>query len=110
MDLSFYKGKTVLITGHTGFKGSWMCKVLQKIGANVVGYSLQSPTEPNLFEMAKLGEKMHSIIGDIRDLDRLNEIFDQYQPEIVIHMAAQPIVRESYVIRCIHMRQMSWER
>lgn len=97
MDLSFYKGKTVLITGHTGFKGSWMCKVLQKIGANVVGYSLQSPTEPNLFEMAKLGEKMHSIIGDIRDLDRLNEIFDQYQPEIVIHMAAQPIVRESYV-------------
>lgn len=97
MDLSFYKGKTVLITGHTGFKGSWMCKVLQKIGANVVGYSLQSPTDPSLFEMAKLGEKMHSIIGDIRDLDRLNEIFDQYQPEIVIHMAAQPIVRESYV-------------
>ena len=96
MDLSFYKDKTVLITGHTGFKGSWMCKVLQKIGANVVGYSLQSPTDPSLFEMAKLGEKMHSIIGDIRDLDRLNEIFEQYQPEIVIHMAAQPIVRESY--------------
>lgn len=97
MNLSFYSGKTVLITGHTGFKGSWMCKVLQQVGANVVGYSLEPPTNPSLFKMAKLDEHMNSIIGDIRDLDKLNQVFDQYQPEIVIHMAAQPIVRESYV-------------
>lgn len=96
MDLSFYKGKTVLITGHTGFKGSWMCKVLQQAGANVVGYSLEPPTEPSLFKMARLDDHMHSVIGDIRDLDKLNQVFEQYQPEIVIHMAAQPIVRESY--------------
>ena len=63
MNLSFYSGKTVLITGHTGFKGSWMCKVLQQVGANVVGYSLEPPTNPSLFKMAKLDEYMNSIIG-----------------------------------------------
>lgn len=97
MDLSFYKGKTVLITGHTGFKGSWLCKVLLLQGAKVVGYSLESPTKPSLFEVLQLGKHMTSIIGDIRDLEHLQNVMQQYQPELVIHMAAQPIVRESYV-------------
>lgn len=97
MDLSFYKDKTVLITGHTGFKGSWMCKVLKMHGAKVVGYALDAPTEPSIYKSANIAEGMVSIIGDIRDFERLNQVFDEYHPEIVIHMAAQPIVRESYV-------------
>ncbi len=97
MDLSFYKNKTVLVTGHTGFKGTWMCKVLKMQGANVIGYALGAPTSPSLFDMTDMAAGMRSIIGDIRDLDRLNKVFDEYRPEIVIHMAAQPIVRESYV-------------
>ncbi len=96
MDWTFYKGKKVLITGHTGFKGSWMCKVLLMQGAEVIGYALKAPTEPALFDLLGLEQKMTSIEGDIRDLEHLNKVFDQYQPEIVIHMAAQPIVRESY--------------
>lgn len=91
-----YKGKKVLITGHTGFKGSWMCKVLQMAGAQVTGYSLEPPTDPSLFDMCHLADGMNSIIGDIRDLDHLKKVFTDVQPEIVIHMAAQPIVRESY--------------
>lgn len=97
MDLSFYRNKTVLVTGHTGFKGTWMCKVLKMHGANVIGYSLEAPTSPSLFDMTGMQENMVSVIGDIRDLKHLCETFDKYQPEIVIHMAAQPIVRESYV-------------
>lgn len=97
MDLSFYKGKRVLVTGHTGFKGTWMCKVLRMQGAKVVGYALEAPTEPSLFDMIGMGQDITSVIGDIRDLENLNQVFDEYQPEIVIHMAAQPIVRESYV-------------
>lgn len=97
MDLQFYRGKTVLVTGHTGFKGSWMCKVLKMQGANVIGYALPAPTVPSLFELSDMAKGMISVEGDIRDLKRLNEVFDIYQPEIVIHMAAQPIVRESYV-------------
>lgn len=96
MDLQFYRGKTVLVTGHTGFKGSWMCKVLRMQGANVIGYALPAPTVPSLFELSDMAKGMISVEGDIRDLKRLNEVFDTYQPEIVIHMAAQPIVRESY--------------
>lgn len=96
MDLSFYKGKTVLITGHTGFKGSWLSKILIMNGANVVGFSLESPTNPNLFSLLTLDKQMTSIIGDVRDLDKLNEVFDKHQPEIVFHLAAQPIVRTSY--------------
>lgn len=96
MDLSFYKDKKVLVTGHTGFKGSWMCKVLLMQGAKLIGYALEAPTTPSLFELAELKDNMVSIIGDIRDLKKLNSVFDEYQPEIVIHMAAQPIVRESY--------------
>lgn len=96
MDLSFYKGKTVLITGHTGFKGSWLCKILLMHGAKVVGYALEPETKPNLFSQLSLEKEMVSIIGDIRDLDKLNKVFDKYQPEIVLHLAAQPIVRTSY--------------
>jgi len=96
MHLSFYKGKTVLVTGHTGFKGTWMCKLLQMHGADVVGYSLDPPTSPNLFHMTEIEKNMNSVIGDIRDLEHLLKVFDEFQPEIVVHMAAQPIVRESY--------------
>ena len=97
MDLSFYKGKKVLVTGHTGFKGSWMCEVLLMEGAQVMGYALEPPTEPSLFKMLRLEERMNSVVGDVRDLEHLKKVFDEFQPEIVIHMAAQPIVRESYV-------------
>lgn len=94
--LDFYSGKTVLVTGHTGFKGSWMCKVLAMYGAKVIGYALNPPTTPSLFEAAHIGNSITSVIGDIRDLKSLNETLQKYRPEIVIHMAAQPIVRESY--------------
>lgn len=96
MDFEFYRGKTVFLTGHTGFKGSWMCRVLTTLGADVAGYSLEPPTSPSLFETAGIEKEMTSVIGDIRDLKRLSETMQQYKPEIVIHMAAQPIVRESY--------------
>lgn len=96
MDFSFYKSKSVLITGHTGFKGSWMCKMLIDAGANVTGYALEPPTNPSLFEMCNLSSKMKSVTGDIRDLKKLQAVFTEVCPEIVIHMAAQPIVRESY--------------
>lgn len=98
MDLmSFYKDKRVFITGHTGFKGSWMCKVLEMAGAKITGYSLKAPTDPSLFEIAEIEKGMEkSIIADIRDLDTLKKAMLEAKPEIVIHMAAQPIVRESY--------------
>lgn len=95
-DANFYKGKKVLVTGHTGFKGSWMCKLLTMIGTEVTGYALEPPTEPSLFELCHIAEKMNSIVGDIRDLEHLKKVFIEVQPEIVIHMAAQPLVRESY--------------
>lgn len=95
-DLDFYRGKRVLVTGHTGFKGSWLCRVLTGAGAVVTGYSLEPPTEPNLFNLAGLEGKMVSIIGDIRDYEKLNKAFAEAEPEIVLHLAAQPIVRESY--------------
>lgn len=96
VDLSFYKDKKVLVTGHTGFKGSWMCETLLMAGADVTGYALEPPTEPSLFRLLSLEERMDSRIGDIRDLEHLQAVFGEKQPEIVIHMAAQPIVRESY--------------
>ena len=96
MDLSFYCGKRVLVTGHTGFKGTWLCKMLVNAGATVTGYSLEPPTTPNLFSISGLGNKMKSVIADIRDFDRLKVSFAEAQPEIVLHLAAQPIVRESY--------------
>ena len=96
MELSFFKGKKILITGHTGFKGSWLCRILINSGAEVTGYSLEPPTQPSLFNMCGIAKKMNSVIGDIRDLAHLQSIFDDTQPEIVIHLAAQPIVRDSY--------------
>lgn len=96
MTLEFYKNKKILITGHTGFKGSWMCKALINVGADVTGYALHAPTNPSLFELCALESKMNSIEGDIRDLDHLLQVFGEVKPEIVIHMAAQPIVRDSY--------------
>lgn len=92
----FYKGKKVLITGHTGFKGSWLSRILVSAGASVTGYSLMPPTDPSLFGVAGLEDTMDSVIGDIRDLGHLKEVFFKVKPEIVFHLAAQPIVRESY--------------
>ena len=92
----FYRGKKILITGNTGFKGSWMSKVLLDLGAEVTGYSLQAPTEPALFDICGLNTKMNSIIGDIRDYGMLRKVFEQVKPEVVFHLAAQPIVRDGY--------------
>ena len=94
--LDFYRGKKVLVTGHTGFKGTWLCRILVMAGAEVTGYSLEAPTNPNLFSMAGVENKIHSVIGDIRDREHLMQVFDEVQPEIVLHLAAQPIVRDSY--------------
>lgn len=95
-DISFYKGKKVLITGHTGFKGSWLCRILVNAGAEVTGYSLEAPTNPNLFSICDVEDRMNSIIGDVRDLKHMKKVFEEVQPEIVLHLAAQPIVRHSY--------------
>ncbi len=96
MDMSFYKGKKVLVTGHTGFKGTWLCRILLNAGAEVIGYSLAPPTNPNLFSMLGIEKQMRSVTGDIRDLPHLKKIFEETQPELVLHLAAQPIVRDSY--------------
>ena len=96
MDLSFYKGKKVLITGHTGFKGSWMCQLLLQQGAEVIGYALEPPTQPALFDILGLEKRITHVIGDVRDLKHMQEVFETTRPKIVIHMAAQPLVRESY--------------
>lgn len=84
------------MTGHTGFKGSWLSLWLQQLGADVVGYALEPPTEPSIFEVARVVEGMTSIIGDIRDIEKFRSVLQEHKPEIVIHMAAQPLVRESY--------------
>lgn len=94
--LSQLKGKTVLVTGHTGFKGAWLTIWLNEIGARVIGYSLDPAGENNLFLLANLQDKIIDIRGDIRDLKKLRSIFDQYQPEVVFHLAAQPLVKLSY--------------
>jgi CDP-glucose 4,6-dehydratase len=96
VDATFWKDKKVFITGHTGFKGSWMCRVLLNFGAQVFGYSLPAPTNPNLYSLAELENKISGTLADIRDFEKLKTSFDEAQPEIVIHMAAQPIVRDSY--------------
>ncbi len=96
IDSAFWKNKKVLVTGHTGFKGGWLSLWLQSIGANVIGYALQPSTTPSLFEVAQVGKGMTSIIGDIRDLAHIQAVFQEHRPEIVIHMAAQPLVRYSY--------------
>ncbi|MDR0835728.1 MAG: CDP-glucose 4,6-dehydratase, partial [Tannerella sp.] len=96
MTHNFYKGKKVFITGHTGFKGSWLCHVLLSAGADVTGYALEPPTEPSLFVQTKLGTKVHSIAGDVRDRDALVKAVQEAKPDIVLHLAAQPLVRLSY--------------
>ena len=92
----FYRGKKVLVTGHTGFKGGWLVSWLKLLGANVIGFALPPETEPNLFSAARVAEGMTSVFGDIRDLPALSAVFKQHCPEIVIHNAAQPLVRRSY--------------
>lgn len=95
-NLDFYRGKRVLVTGHTGFKGTWLCAALVRAGAKVTGYALEPPTSPSVFELTDMGIRMNSLNGDIRDLARLKAVFEETKPQIVIHMAAQPLVRESY--------------
>lgn len=94
--LEFYKGKTVLITGHTGFKGSWLSEILLEAGAKVIGYSLEPPTKPNLFEICDLQHRMTNVVGDVRDFAHLSDVIRRYQPEIVFHLAAQPLVLDGY--------------
>ena len=94
--LDFYKGKKVLVTGHTGFKGSWLTQMLLMAGAEVTGYSQNPPTDPSLFERAGLANDINHVVADIRDADKLMKVFDEVKPEIVLHLAAQPLVRESY--------------
>jgi CDP-glucose 4,6-dehydratase len=96
MNRSFWKDKTVLVTGHTGFKGSWLCLWLRELGASVVGYALRPPTAPSLFELADVGRGIISMENDIRNYAAVVEAVERYQPDIVFHMAAQPLVRESY--------------
>jgi CDP-glucose 4,6-dehydratase len=95
-DPNFWQGKRVLITGHTGFKGSWLALWLQTLGAQVVGYALEAPTQTSMFELAAVAEGMTSILGDIRDLTHLQQVTSDFRPEIVMHLAAQPLVRKSY--------------
>ena len=96
MEALFWKNKKVLITGHTGFKGSWLSLWLQSKEACVIGYAFPPPTEPSFFKIGKISEGMISIIGDVRDLEHLKTVITKYQPEIAIHMAAQSLVRYSY--------------
>lgn len=92
----FYGGKKVLVTGHTGFKGSWLCRILTDLGAEVTGYALEPATDPALFDIAAIGDDIRSVYGDVRDYKHLKQVFDGTRPEIVFHLAAQPIVRTSY--------------
>ncbi len=96
MNPNFWKDKKILLTGHTGFKGSWMSLWLQEVGAKVTGYSDAIPTNPSLFEVAEVGKGMNSIIGNVKDLEKLKNVISDYEPEIVIHMAAQSLVQGSY--------------
>lgn len=96
MDKHFWQGKKVLVTGHTGFKGSWLSLWLQNLGADVTGYALPAPSTPSLFEQAHVADNMTHIVADIRDADAIKKAVQQAQPEIVLHLAAQPLVRYSY--------------
>jgi len=97
LDAEFWHGRRVFITGHTGFKGGWLTLWLRQLGAEVTGYALEPSTTPNLFDSAKVAQDIRSVIGDIRDYDRFSQVLRQSAPEIVLHLAAQPLVRESYI-------------
>ena len=92
----FWKGKTVLVTGHTGFKGTWLCEILLLLGAKVYGYALDAVQNPAIFRILNTEKRMHSFIGDICDYDNLYKKISEIKPEIIFHLAAQPIVKESY--------------
>lgn len=96
MDLSYYNGRRVFVTGITGFKGSWLCCVLQNLGAKVAGYGLAPNTNPALFNLLHLSDSSNTTIADIRDKEALRKVFDSFRPEVVLHLAAQPIVRDGY--------------
>lgn len=96
MENAFWQGKKVFVTGHTGFKGSWLCLWLDSLGAEVTGFALSPPTQPSLFALCRVSERMHSVEGDVRDAAALRQAMLRAQPEIVLHMAAQALVRESY--------------
>lgn len=103
--LDFYKGKRIFLTGHTGFKGSWMCRILANAGAVVTGYSLEAPTEPSLFQIANIEDDIHSVIGDIRDYASLKKAFDESSPEIVLHLASSALLEILIKILPIPTRQ-----
>lgn len=101
MHLSWFRNKKILVTGHTGFKGAWLCKMLVNGGAEVIGYALPPPTTPSLYEIAGIGKQIRSVIGDVRDYTHLKRTFEEARPEIVLHLAAQPLVRFSYAQPCM---------
>ena len=96
MDSNFWKNKKVLLTGHTGFKGSWLSLWLQKLQVDLIGFSKSIPTQPSLFELADVGKNMTSIMKDIRNIQDISDTVKEHKPDIVIHMAAQSLVQKSY--------------
>jgi len=97
MNSNFWKNKTILLTGHTGFKGSWITLWLKKLGSNIVGFSNDIPTSPSLFKVANIEDEIISVNGDIRNFDLIKKTIDEHKPDIIIHMAAQSLVRTSYL-------------
>jgi CDP-glucose 4,6-dehydratase len=93
---SFFRNKRILVTGHTGFKGSWLCNLLVQMGAHVIGFSIGIPTQPSLFERIHLAKNINHILGDVRDIEKLSQVIQETEPEICFHLAAQPLVRLSY--------------